>query len=682
MLGSSPSSPRSHRSSCYCSGRANGLSSSSPPSFASLRRNTRSTSSSAASSSIREETMEPASPYSAENEDDIVSVEDLTASAASSPVPEATLNALEQPLNNRPVTDILPPAGEELILKWGHDENTNVLHRYYRQHSTLGPVAKGEELLEGYDATDFSVTDKVRMAIDWDQNHHSPPHTCQPKCMACGNPHIVVSCNGRDHACSAPALCGEHYKSWLFKQHAFSGMKNELCSYNVNLCMEFPSKRDRIFSEEDRQLPNETLLSRYSIRPLILLYVDCFTAEEPNSVSLYSSINNFFTSHNLLPGHGILFFTFRVYCPASFSTKLDQLRAVLEFLFSHAPSWLEAPIIVSFNIHFDGLAHFVLPKPGSSIDCGTLRSYLHLLDQTLIVSRSHPPYVKYFLNTCGMGREALETIATPPQPSFRPLDIASFELLLPVDRVLSNYSQHLEFELFNLFGFKGKTPLAPFQTVFRDCFARTDRLQTHPVYCEPSVTNQKVLVRATFEPLLRATPPSSSVSSASLASSVPISLTSSSQFSLNCHSGFFSPLPPLIGEFPPSPPRFPFAADDSFSDVPVPVPSSPVPSPPPAKKPRTRGKTVEQMQQLLLSSSKDPHRYRYRIALDHLVAAGVLTSRFAAEHSSTSVFLFLPEVNKSRASRSLPPLASLYDPDSSPAASSSPVPDPSSAPAP
>src|SRR5690606_13792674 len=116
---------------------------------------------------------------------------------------------------------------------------------------------------------------------------------------------------------------------------------------------------------KDRVLPAHVplSLSTYSIHPLIIITVDCFTADEPNRKIVRSAFSNLFAQNNLIPGFGVLFFELRGWDTTSLEAQISQLQIVLSTLFAHASSWRNAPVVVFFNLHFDGFHHFQLGKP-------------------------------------------------------------------------------------------------------------------------------------------------------------------------------------------------------------------------------------------------------------------------------------------------------------------------------
>lgn len=388
------------------------------------------------------------------------------------------LVSLENSANHRTRPDVLPPG--TLRVTWGHDVATSILYRQVVTSSLSG----GRTIsLEGTKASRFSTRDKVRLAV----LYAGQPKELQfqPICLVCRSPQVVVSCNGEHPSCSGPSLCGEHYSLAQYGRNAFSGMEHEGNSYTLNVCEKLRSMRAEVFPSLP---PNQPLpLERYVVNPLIIVTVDCFDAKEGNRSTARAAMDNFFDVNNLVQGFGVLHFEVRGHTAPLLLKKFAELRSVLASLFTEAPLWQGVPVVVFFNVHFDGIAFFRIGQTGRMADASTLRTLFHKLYDALCFPPRPSPTAKFFLNTCGVGRATVRTIAQPSDlPDLR-IDIASFEELLLVERVYSNYSLYLSNEVFNFNSFKGRggpASLASFATVFKRCFAQTDLEQLMPTFCE------------------------------------------------------------------------------------------------------------------------------------------------------------------------------------------------------
>jgi hypothetical protein len=569
-------------------------------------------------------------------------------------------SSLDKSPNGREVHDVLP-AGS-LRLSWGHDKNCSVLFRRAHAASSSSSLPSSPDsfvVLEGIPATKFSTHDKIRLAV-LHANNEFP--LCQPICLLCGSNQLVASCSAASHSnCSAPALCGEHYSVMLYGKNAYSGMTHQGSTFTIDICSKI-QQNPALLSGPGPVIP----LNHYIIRPLIVIVVDCFEAREANRETVHSAITAFFQQNNLIPGLGVLPLELRGTDAATLTAKIEALRLTLSVLFSHAPFWQTVPILVFWNIHFDGLNLFRMGGPEVA-DASLLRSLIHRLHMAVTQQRSLPgrstaPAVKYFLNTCGVGRETVESIAQPPDlPNIR-LDITSFEAVIPVERVFSVYTAYLRCEVFNLFGFKGRSnALAPFSTVFRKCFAEMDILHHLPI-CAETINGQMTiwapadafrgiddLPRDGFLGDARSlkrklpeepeqpsylSPPLSFRATASTPASLPASSSPGSSSSSSS-----------VGDLE--------SKDESSVAA------------PPAKRPKKRHSARLTLGQVQAQANEvgNPHRSRARIALQNLRQAVILPHPEGqpSPDSSFPIASFLEEVNAYRESNNLPLLRSIYD---------------------
>jgi hypothetical protein len=504
----------------------------------------------------------------------------------------------------------------------------------------------------------FTSHDKIRLAIF----HYTATDfsQCQPVCLVCGSNQIVVSCAGKDHPhCPSPALCGEDYSILLYGRNAYSGMFHPNSSFTLDICPRF---RQRQAAPRSIAPTAPMALDRYVIHPLIVIVVDCFAAKEANRETVHSSMNAFFQQNNLIPGLGVLPFELRGTSVSILMSKIDHLGSVLSVLFSEAPAWQSAPIIVLWNIHFDGINFFRMGGPDPA-DASQLRSLIHHLHETLTRRRTDTA-VKYFLNTCGVGRETVEAIAQPPDLPHLHLDITSFESVVLVDRLFSILMAYLRCEVFDLFGFKGKNnTLASFSTVFKRCFSEMDIRQFQPICAE--TINKKLAIWAPADcfflpmdslsrdapsgipitlkrprPTAQPSPPSPSLNLRTAGSSISSSSSSSDSVIEEDSSEAASILESQAD-----------SAEDSQGEAPG------------AKRQRMSKAriTLGQMLNLVAQSGK-PHKSRARIALEHLRIAGIhppLAGQPELDHSTTVASLLI-RINKYRELRQLPLLTSIY----------------------
>ena len=282
-------------------------------------------------------------------------------------------------------------------------------------------------------------------------------------------------------------------------------------------------------------------------------------------------------------------------------------------------------MIVFWNIHFDGLAFAALPGAATTINLNELRALLHCLDNALVAAYPTDALnVKYFINSCGVGRQSVEAIATPPtNTAGRELDLASFEQLVLVEKIFSIFSTYIRCEIFDLYSFKRDRPMAPFPTIFRFCFSVADLLSFQPVYIETTTAGRQV--EAPFEPYLPST----------ISHSAPV------------------PAPTVLPALPVDPPS-----------------SSPVGLTPAAdtvdstanRKRKYNYPTVSELLECESQSSRVVrNRDRTMRPLLHLRQVELLDSLSDEVRKSVSVYKLLPEINEARATRQKPPLKSVYD---------------------
>jgi hypothetical protein len=464
-------------------------------------------------------------------------------------------------------------------LEWGHDSHREVIYRKLKG----GPTGQTLVTLEGIPANQFTICDRLSLA------HYYSLHSAeilrrQPLCFVCGSPQMIVQCHEDGHECHGVALCHEHYTKLLYGNQAHSGMSFHTQSLRENLCSLLPQKAANV------GLTGPIDIRRYSVRPLIIITVNCFADKEFSKDHVHSQVDTLFKDNNLIQGFGVLHFWVRGLSAQRFEEDTGKLASTLSLLRSSSPAWSSTPVLLFFNIHFDGINTFQwangdLCEPNKVGAC--------VRDLSAAIGPTHPH--KFIINTCGLGRESIASISRLYQ-----VDIASYEQVLPTERVYAAYAVALKCEIFNLMDVKQGRPLSPFHRFFATSFSPAELMLLRPIYAE--VVDGVPCTGAMVEQLTGA----QSLTALHVAAAAPS----------------------------------------------VPAPTS-----------QGHTRTVRFGADLLarVDLASTHNRARYVRARDHLLAADLLTDGVKARTEAESTRVLLRRVNASRAARALPPLSSLYE---------------------